>query len=69
MASSTSVASEQLFSAAGQIYADRRSNPQGEKSMLGNLYIWHTIFVYSGSTVSSLSQSMFYIFYLEKRYC
>jgi len=31
-APATSVASEQLFSAAGQIYADRRSNLLGENA-------------------------------------
>ena len=38
----TSVASEQLFSAAGQIYADRRSNLLGENAE--KLLFWHTTF-------------------------
>jgi len=59
IASSSSVACEQLFSAAGQIYADRRGN--GENFMLRNCYIWHTIVVYSGSTVSSFSDYVLYI--------
>ena len=61
IASSTSVACEQLFSAAGQIYADRRGNLHGENFMLRNFYISHTIVVYSGSTVSSFSDYVLYI--------